>query len=166
MKQIGYAVCRNADGSIAWESGIGVPTKNGIVTAGINLLFNVMFGATSKSAAWYLGLISSGSYSQLQAADTMSSHAGWIEETANYSQSTRPQWSPASASAGSISNSSAVVFTITGSVTVKGVFVTDNSTKSGTTGNLWATALFTSGDQALVNGQSLEVTYILNGTSS
>lgn len=164
--QEGWADIYNADGSFNRREKLTLRFWNGITTAGINNLFNVYFGATSKAAAWYMGLIASSGYSALAAADTMSSHAGWTEETSNYSQSTRPTWSPASASGGSVSNSSSVDFTITGSVTVKGIFITDNSTKSGTTGTLWATALFTSGDQALVNGQTLKVTYICSGSSS
>lgn len=164
--QEGYADIYNADGSFNRREKLTLRFWNGITTAGINNLFNVYFGATSKAAAWYMGLIASSGYSALAAADTMSSHAGWTEETSNYSQATRPQWTPASASGGSVSNSSSVDFTITGTVTVKGIFLADNSTKSGTTGTLWATALFTSGDQALVNGQTLKVTYICSGSSS
>lgn len=164
--QEGYADIYNADGSFNRREKLTLRFWNGITTAGINNLFNVYFGATSKAAAWYMGLIASSGYSALAAADTMSSHAGWTEETSNYSQATRPQWTPASASGGSVSNSSSVDFTITGTVTVKGIFLADNSTKSGTTGTLWATALFTSGDQVLVNGQTLKVTYICSGSSS
>jgi hypothetical protein len=164
VRQIGVAQCFNADGSLAWESGLHVEGKNGVTTAGINNLLNVYFGATSKAAAWYMGLISNGSYTALASADTIASHAGWIEETSNYSQSTRPQWTPGSASGGAVSNSSSVDFTITGSVTVKGVFIVNENTKGGMTGTLWATALFTSGDQALVNGQTLKVTYTLSAT--
>jgi hypothetical protein len=166
VRQEGYADIYNADGTFNRREKLTLRFFNGITTAGINNLFNVYFGATSKAAAWYMGLISNGSYSALAAADTMSSHAGWVEEHTNYSQSNRPQWSPASASGGSISNSASVDFSITGSVTIKGVFITNNNTKNGTTGDLWATALFTSGDQSLVNGQTLKVTYILNGSSS
>lgn len=162
----GWADIYNADGSFNRREKLVLRFWNGITTAGINNLFNVYFGATSKAAAWYMGLIASSGYSALAAADTMSSHAGWTEETSNYSQATRPQWTPASASGGSVSNSSSVDFTITGSVTVKGIFIVNESTKSGTTGTLWATALFTSGDQALVNGQTLKVTYICSGSSS
>ncbi|MBA4019202.1 MAG: hypothetical protein C0483_18710 [Pirellula sp.] len=164
--QEGWADIYNADGTFNRRENLTLRFWNGITTAGINNLFNVYFGATSKAAAWYMGLIASSGYSALAAGDTMSSHAGWTEETSNYSQATRPQWTPASASGASVSNSSSVDFTITGSVTVKGIFLVDNSTKSGTTGTLWATALFTSGDQALVNGQTLKVTYICSGSSS
>lgn len=164
--QEGYADIYNADGSFNRREKLTLRFWNGITTAGINNLFNVYFGATSKASAWYLGLIASSGYSALSAADTISSHAGWTEETSNYSQTNRPTWTPASASGGSVSNSSSVDFTITGSVTVKGVFVVNENTKGGTTGTLWATALFTSGDQALVNGQTLKVTYICSGSSS
>lgn len=164
--QEGYADIYNADGSFNRREKLTLRFWNGITTAGINNLFNVYFGATSKASAWYLGLIASSGYSALSAADTISSHAGWTEETSNYSQTNRPTWTPASASGGSVSNSSSVDFTITGSVTVKGIFVVNENTKGGTTGTLWATALFTSGDQALVNGQTLKVTYICSGSSS
>mgnify|MGYP000971903817 CR=1 FL=1 len=166
VRQEGWADIFNADGTFNRREKLTLRFFNGITTAGINNLFNVYFGATSKAAAWYMGLIGSSGYSALAAADTMSSHGGWTEEHTNYSQATRPQWTPASASGGSVSNSSSVDFTITGSVTVKGIFLVDNSTKNGSTGTLWATALFTSGDQALVNGQTLKVTYICNGASS
>lgn len=162
----GWGDIYNADGTFNRRERLVMRFWNGITTAGINNLFNVYFGATSKAAAWYMGLIASSGYSALAAADTMSSHAGWTEETSNYSQATRPQWTPASASGGSVSNSTSVDFTITGSVTAKGVFVVNENTKGGTTGTLWATALFTSGDQALVNGQTLKVTYICSGSSS
>lgn len=164
--QEGWADIYNADGTFNRREKLTLRFWNGITTAGINNLFNVYFGATSKASAWYLGLIASSGYSALSAADTISSHAGWTEETSNYSQTNRPTWTPASASGGSVSNSSSVDFTITGSVTVKGIFVVNENTKGGTTGTLWATALFTSGDQALVNGQTLKVTYICNGSSS
>ena len=164
--QEGYADIYNADGSFNRREKLTLRFWNGITTAGINNLFNVYFGATSKASAWYLGLIASSGYSALSAADTISSHAGWTEETSNYSQTNRPTWTPASASGGSVSNSSSVDFTMTGSVTVKGIFVVNENTKGGTTGTLWATALFTSGDQALVIGQTLKVTYICSGSSS
>lgn len=164
--QEGWADIYNADGTFNRREKLTLRFWNGITTAGINNLFNVYFGATSKASAWYLGLIASSGYSALSAADTISSHAGWTEETSNYSQTNRPTWTPASASGGSVSNSSSVDFTITGSVTVKGIFVVNENTKGGTTGTLWATALFTSGDQALVIGQTLKVTYICSGSSS
>ena len=73
--QEGYADIYNADGSFNRREKLTLRFWNGITTAGINNLFNVYFGATSKAAAWYMGLIASSGYSALAAADTMSSHA-------------------------------------------------------------------------------------------
>ena len=77
--QEGYADIYNADGSFNRREKLTLRFWNGITTAGINNLFNVYFGATSKASAWYLGLIASSGYSALSAADTISSHAGWTE---------------------------------------------------------------------------------------
>lgn len=150
-----FAEAINPDGSVAWREEL----KNGITNAGLNNLLDVHLGATAKNSTWYIGLIDSSGYSSLAAADTMSSHAGWAEHTSGYSQSARPTWSPGSASGQSVTNASTVDFTITSSITIKGMFLTTVSTKGGTTGILWCTALFTSGDQALVNGQTLKITY-------
>lgn len=135
---------------------------NDIVNVGRNLILNVMFFDATQIAAnsWFSGLISNASYSALNNADTMSSHGGWTEFT-SYSQSTRPLWGQGSSTSQSMTNSSPIVYSINGSGTVKGLFITSNSTKSGTTGTLWATALFTS-DAAVVNTDELRCTYVLN----
>lgn len=145
----------NPDGSVAWREEL----KNGITNVGLNNLLDVYLGATAKNSAWYIGLIDATGYSTLAAADTMSSHTGWAEHTSGYSQSNRPTWSPGSASSQSVTNASTVDFTVTSSITIKGMFLTTSNTKGGTTGILWCTALFTSGDQGLVNGQTLKITY-------
>lgn len=136
--------------------------KNDIVNVGKNLLLDAMFfGATQVVAAdWCLGLISNSGYSALAAADTMSSHAGWTEFT-GYSQSTRVAWGHASSTAQSTTNSSPVTFDITSTGTVKGIFVTSEDTKGGTTGTLWATALFNA-DVPVVNGDQFRITYTVN----
>jgi len=60
-----------------------------------------------------------------------------------------------------ISNSaSPSVFSINGSTTVGGAFLTSDSTKSGTSGILFSAADFQSpGDRTVVNGDTLNVTY-------
>lgn len=155
-------VCRNPDGTIAWEDTI----KNGVTNEGLNAELDIMFGATAKISAWYLGLIDSSGFTALAAADSASSHSGWSENTSDYSESTRPQWSPGSAASQSIANSTAVDFSVTGTVTLKGFFTVSDNTKGGSSGTLWATALFSSGDQSLVSGQTLSVTYTVSKTAS
>lgn len=145
--------CVNPDGSVAWRK----RAPNGAATVGLNSLLDVGFGAAAQIAAWYMGVIDNSGYTALAAADTMSSHAGWSESTA-YTESTRQQWSPGSASGGIITNSSAAVFTVNAAVTVRGAFITSSSTKGGTTGTLWATGLLES-TESLVSGQQLRITY-------
>lgn len=139
---------------------------NTVTTVGKNDLLDKYIAGSSYTAAFYMGLISSTSYSAIAAGDTMSSHAGWLEAgTANnptYSQSTRvaPSWS--SASSGSKASSSNIVFSITSTGTAKGAFLTTVSTKDGTTGILFSAGLFTQGDRAVVSGDTINGSYTLS----
>jgi hypothetical protein len=60
-----------------------------------------------------------------------------------------------------INNSASVaVFSINGTTTVGGAFLTSDDTKSGTSGILFSAADFSSpGDRAVVSGDTLNVTY-------
>jgi len=135
---------------------------NGIVNEGKNLLLDVMFSDETPvgSASWYIGLIDNSGFSSLADTDTMSSHSGWNEFT-SYSEANRVGWGPGAAASQSITNATAATFNITGSGTVKGPFITSNNTKGGTTGYLWATALF-SADVPVNNGDQLKITYTVS----
>lgn len=130
---------------------------NAATTEGLNYLLGAGFKGASATSTWYLGLINGSGYTAVAAADTMSSHAGWTENTA-YSQSTRPTWSAGTVASASLPTSSASAYTVNADGTVRGIFVTSNSTKSGTTGTLWATAVEAS-NRSVTNGQSLQVYY-------
>jgi len=132
---------------------------NGIVTVGKNSLLDVGFRAQTQITAWYIGIIDNSGFSALADADTAASHGGWNEFT-TYSEANRVQWSPAAAASGQISNSSSSNFNITGTGTLKGIFLISNNTKSGTTGTLWATAAFAS-NVSVVNGDLLKITYTI-----
>lgn len=137
-------------------------TFNDITNAGKNYIFNVMFNGGTQIAnnSWFIGLINLTSFSALAAADVMSSHSGWVEFT-SYSQANRVAWGSQTATAQSTANTTPAQFDITGSGTVKGVFITSNSTISGTSGTLWATALF-GADVPVTNGDQLKITYTVS----
>jgi hypothetical protein len=136
---------------------------NGVTDGGINELLDVYFRNQTQHASWYLGIIDNSGYTGVAAGDTMASHTGWNEFT-NYSGTNRIQWSPAAAAAKAISNSSTSDFAITGTGTLKGIFVTNTQAHSpGNTGELWATALFAA-TIAVVNGDTLKITYTVNGS--
>lgn len=132
---------------------------NGVTNEGFNDFLDAYFNQASQNTNYYLGLISNSGYTGVAVTDTMASHSGWVEQHANYSESNRPEWNPGAAASKQVTNSTTVDFSITvDSTVVKGIFVTTNNTKNGTTGKLWATALFNA-DQTLFNGDTLKITY-------
>ena len=150
---------------------------NGIANQGKNKLLDVMFHGVSAITTWWLGLISNSGYTALAATDTyaqIGGSNGWAEFTdytdaANGdSSSTRPEWTEGAASSQSITNASAVVFNITGSGTVKGLFLVGGAAGAQTKGDhaasavLWATALFGSGDVSVNANDQLKVTYTIS----
>lgn len=150
-------VCRSAGGVIKWVE----DCHNLVTNEGIDYVMRSSLlgsGVETQIGTWYVGLVSS--TPTIAAADTMSSHAGWTEVHTQYSQSNRVTWTGADTGVGTASNSASVaVFSITGSVTVGGCFLTSNNTKNGTTGKLFSAVAFSGGNRAVVNTDSLEVTY-------
>jgi hypothetical protein len=135
---------------------------NLVTTVGKNYLLDNGLAGSGFTAAYYMGLISSTSWSAVNAADTMSSHAGWLEagnaNAPTYSGARKTAaWS--AASSGSKALSAGLVFTFTGSGTVKGPFLTTVATVDGTTGTLYSAGTFTGGDQPVVSTNTLTVTY-------
>lgn len=145
--------CFDADGNLKWTE----EYKNLVVTEGKNDMLDKYFSGTSYTAAWYLGLVNGASSPTYNAADTMLSHAGWTEFT-SYSESTRPAPTWTSASAGAKATT-ATSFSINGSGTVAGAFMTTDSTKSGTSGILYSAGNFTGGSRTVASGDTLNVTY-------
>ena len=149
---------------------------NGITNQGKNKLLDVMFHSVSAITTWWLGLIDNSGYSALAAGDTYANinqaGNGWDEFTdytdpANAgSASTRPEWTEGAASGQAITNGSPVVFDITSSGTVKGLFLVGGAAGAQTKGDhtasgaiLWATASFTGGDVGVNTNDQLKVTY-------
>jgi hypothetical protein len=130
---------------------------NDVTNIGLDTLLNILFGTTTKIATWYMGLIDNAGYTALANADTMASHAGWAEFI-GYSQATRVTWGAGAASSQQTTNATAMTFDITASGTVKGGFLTSESTISGATGTLWATALLATA-QVVNNGDQIKLIY-------
>lgn len=151
--------CFDKDGKLKWETS----EHNLVVNVGLKDMNDKYFTGSAYTAAWYIGLYGAGATNSPAAGDTMTSHAGWTEVTA-YSQATRPQAVFAAATTADpslITNSASVaVYSINGTATVGGAFLTSNNTKGGTTGILFSASDFTSpGDRAVVSGDTLNVTY-------
>lgn len=149
-----------------WRDGklIGTyPIDNTVVNVGKNDNLNTYFhsGSQIATSSWCISLINLTSYSGISAADTMGSHAGWTEFT-SYSEGTRVAWGQDSAASQQITNSTPATFTISGSGTVKGIFVTSQNTKGGTTGILWSAGLFPGGDVPVSSSDELKITYTLS----
>ena len=154
--------CHDAQGNLKWED----EAPNLVVNVGLQDMNAKYFTGSAYTAAWYIGLYGSGATNSPAAGDTMSSHAGWTEVVA-YSQATRPACTfgtPTTANPSVATNSaSPATFTINGTTTVGGAFLTSNSTKSGTTGTLYSAADFSApGDRAVVAADTLSVTYTLS----
>lgn len=156
------ATCYDAAGNVKWTDTF----PNTVTTAGKNDLLDKYLAGSAYTAAFYMGVISSVSYSAISAADTMASHAGWTEAGATnaptYSQGARPTSAWSSASAGAKALSASLTFSITSSGTLKGAFLTTVATKDGTTGTLFSAGLFTGGDKVVTNGDTVNVSYSLS----
>lgn len=157
------AECRDKEGNLKWRDEI----ENLVTTVGKNLALDTLLAGSAYTVTGpYMGLISSVSYTALNAADTMSSHAGWLEagnaNAAAYSGS-RKTAVFSSASAGSKALSAALAFTFTGSGTIKGAFVVLGSGASATIdntgGTLYSAGLFSGGDKTVASTDVVNVSY-------
>ena len=155
--------CFDKDGKLKWED----VAENVVTTVGKNLALDTYLAGSSYTVVGpFMGLISSTSFSAVAAADTMSSHAGWLEAgNANAPTYTAPRktaaWS--AAASGSKSLSTPLSFAITGTGTVKGCFLVYGSgavsTIDNTAGTLYSAGLFSGGDKVVGSGDSLAVSY-------
>ena len=145
---------------LLWADGF----QNLVVNTGLDDLLDKRFKGSSYTAADYVGVTDDAP--TFAAGDTMASHAGWAEVTA-YSQGTRPSLTLGSVSSQSVDNSaSKAAFSINGTTTIGGAFITTNSTKGGSTGILYGGGALTEGDRALISGDSLSVQVTLTAAAA
>ena len=155
--------CLDAEGKLKWREEF----DNTVVTVGQNLILDSALAGSSYTVVGpFMGLISSVSFTAISAADTMSSHSGWLEAgNANAPTYTAPRktcaWS--SASGGTKALSAALSFAMTGSGTLEGAFLVSGtgavSTIDNTSGTLVSAGLFTGGTRAVLNGDTVNVSY-------
>lgn len=147
------------DGKVIWADVI----ENLVTTVGKNDILDKYLAGSTYTATPKMGLKGTGSAA---AGDTQASHAGWLEQgLANAPTYTgnRPVPSFNAAAAGVKATSAAVAFAITSTGTVHGVFINNggSATKDDTTGVLFSAGDFSGGSRAVINGDTLNVTYSL-----
>jgi hypothetical protein len=154
-----HVECHDKDGNLKWTA----ESKNLVVNAGLQYMAGSALTSVTQITTWYLGLYGAGASNTPAAGDTMASHVGWTEVTA-YSNANRVTATLATATTANpsvVTNSaSPASFSINGTATVGGAFLTSDNTKGGATGTLFSAADFGSpGDRSVVNGDTLSVTY-------
>lgn len=162
------AICRDADGTELWREEF----HNLLTQTGKAALLDLALAGSSYTAADYMGLISSASFSALSGADTMASHGGWLEagnaNAPTYSGTRKTcAWDAASVSGASAYSATkaltaGLVFTFTGSGTVEGAFIVmgggASSAIDNTGGILYAEGTFST-PQPVVATNTLTVNY-------
>ncbi len=153
--------------ALVWSDEI----HNTVMTEGKNTALNAyLSGAAYTTTGPFVGLISSTSFTAISSADTAAQLAGtngWREagtaQGPSYSGGGRktPVW--AAASGGAKAFNAPLVFSVTGTGTVKGAFLVygagASSTYDTTTGQLYSAGLFSGGDRAVLSGDTLNISY-------
>ncbi len=159
--------CFDKHGKLKWVEEF----DNLVVNEGLNDYLEQYYNGSAYTAAHFVGLTDG--TPTFAAGDTMSSHAGWVEQVeyqateGSPAASVRPAYVPAAAASQSIDNSaSKAVFVITVASTIGGAFLTTSSVKSGTSGTLVGGNVFTAGDRSLSLDDTLNVTVTASMTSS
>lgn len=152
--------CFDSDGKLKWEEKF----KNLVVNEGLDEILDKFWKGSAYTAVHYVGLTDG--TPTVAAGDTMASHAGWAEVTA-YSEAARQTLTLGTVASQSVDNSaSKASFSINGTATTGGCFISTDNTKGGTSGILIAAAAFTGGDKSVVSGDTVNVTVTLTASSS
>lgn len=153
--------CRDSAGNLKWTDTV----DNLVTTVGKNLALDTILAGSAYTAACFIGLINT-SASTAVIADTMASHASWLEVgTLNAPAYTAPRKTPAwnVAASGSKASSSIGAFAFTSAGTVGGCFLVFGtgavSTIDSTAGVLYSAGAFTGGSKVVAASDSLTVTY-------
>ena len=163
--------CFDRDGNLKWVDYI----DNLVTTEGKNAALTHFLKGSSYTASQVLGLIEDTGYSAIAAGNTAANITavgggspanGWNEAPSS-TLATRGTPSFGTASSGSLATSSAVALNMIATDTIKGAFLLCRSTAGtaptttvgNTSGALYSAGLFTGGDRAVANGDTLNVSY-------
>jgi len=131
---------------------------NLVTTQGKNAMLNIMFGGGTQILTWYAGLISNAGFTTVAVTDTHASHAGWVEFVA-YDEANRVEWAEDAAAAGSMTNTTLMVFTINAIGSVRGLFLSNENVKGDTSAEtLWCATELASA-QTVIVADVLRLTY-------
>lgn len=136
---------------------------NLVVNEGLNRLLNVMFNGATQSSTWYLGVFE-GNYTPVGTV-TAATIASAATECTAYTATTRPEYTEATSTAQSTTNSAArASFIFNATKSIYGAFLISDNTKAGTSGYLFSAARF-SGVKNVESGDELLLTYTFNASS-
>jgi len=142
-------------GELIWSDDFA----NLVIIAGLNKLLDACFVTGLSAPAWYVGLVTSGAL--YAPADTMAAHPGWTE-FADYSDATRPAFTPGAIALGSLDNTAArAVFHINKAGSVGGCFLADDGTIGKNTSTLYGVGSFSGGDRVVEDGDILRAAITL-----
>lgn len=145
--------CYDEDKNIKWED----TSKNLVVNAGLTYLLNIIFKNGTRSDPLYVGL-----YTDVGGPQTTWTLSVGMTEFTSYSGN-RKEFVDDAIVAHAVSNtSSPASFSITGGGTIYGGFIA--TVASGTAGTLYCASDFTSGSKLVSNGDTLTVTYTMDGS--
>lgn len=148
--------CFDKNGILKWTD----KYKNLVVNEGLQHILDTEFSGGTPVTTWYLGLTDG--TPTVNAADTLASHAGWVEET-GYTGN-RQAWVEVRSGQSMTNSASVAVFPITGTATIGGGFLCSVATT--TTGVLMSAAALSGGDRAVANGDTVNLTYTLSASDA
>jgi len=148
--------CYDKDGVLKWNDEF----HNTVVNEGLQHVLDTVFSGGSAVDPWYLGLTDG--TPTVNAADTLSSHAGWTEET-DYTGN-RQAWVEVRSGQSMTNAASVAVFPITGTATIGGGFLCSVATT--TTGVLMSAGALAGGDRSVASGDTLNLTYVLSAADA
>lgn len=154
--------CFDSAGNLKWSDTI----DNVVTTVGKNEMLDTHLAGSAYTASVVMGLKGTGT---AVAADTMASHASWLEVggvNAPAYTGNRPAPTFSAAAGGAKATSADVSFTFTSGGTVAGCFITQggSATKDNTTGTLVSAGDFSGGNRTVVATDVLDVSYTLTLT--